>query len=88
MYEQYHLRSSRNLGMHKIKPGKITVGTIKNNFKGTIERFAARGNAVSFTCSVKGTSSFWKQVLYDVLAMVRQLGILTYFLTSSCADIR
>ena len=37
--------------------------------------------------SVKGTP-YWKQFLYDVLAMVKQLGIPTYFLTLSCADLR
>ena len=37
--------------------------------------------------SVKEIPVYWKQLLYDVLAIVRQLGIPTYFLTS-CADIR
>ena len=36
--------------------------------------------------SVKGIPAYWKQFLYDVLAL--QLGILTYFLTLSCADLR
>ena len=38
--------------------------------------------------SVKATSEYWKQFLYDVLAMVKQLGIPTYFLTLPCADRR
>ena len=38
--------------------------------------------------SVKGTPSYWKQFLYDVLAMVKQLGIPTFFLTLSCADLK
>ena len=37
--------------------------------------------------SVKGTP-YWKQFLYNVLAMVKQLGIPTYFLKLSCADLR
>ena len=37
--------------------------------------------------SVKGTPAYWKQFLYDVLAMVKQLAISTYFLTLSCADL-
>ena len=37
--------------------------------------------------SVKGTPANWKQFLCDVLAMVKQLGIPTYFLTLSCADL-
>ena len=41
--------------MHKIKPGTLTAGTVKNNFKGTIERFVASDNAFSFMSLVKGT---------------------------------
>ena len=72
VYEQHHLRSSINFAMHKIKPGKLTEGTVKNNFKGTIERFVASNNAFSFMSSVKGTPAYWNQFLYDVLAIVKR----------------
>ena len=65
--------------MQKIKPGTLTAGTVKSNFKGTIERFVAKDNAFSFMNSVKGTPAYWKQFLYDVLAMVKQLGIHIYY---------
>ena len=74
--------------MHKIKPGTLTAGTVKSNFKGTRERFVAKDNAFSFMSSVKGTPAYWKQFLFDVLAMVKQLGTPTYFLTLSCGDLR
>ena len=50
--------------MRKIKPGKITAGTVDNNSKGTIERFVASENAFSFMNSVKkhlytGNSFIW-----------------------------
>ena len=88
VYEQYHLRSSINFAMHKIKPGTLTSETVNNNFKGIIERFVASDNALSFMSLVKGIPAYWKQFLYDVLAMVQQLGIPTYFLTLSSADLR
>ena len=88
MHEQHHLRSSINFAMHKIKPGTLTAGTVKSNFKRAIERFVAGGNTFSFMSSVKGTPAYWKQFLYDVLAMVKQLGIPTYFLILSCAELR
>ena len=87
-YEQHYLRSSINFAMHKIKPGTLTARTIKSYFKGTTERFVARDNAFSFMSSVKGTPAYWKQILYDVLTIVKQLGIPTYFLTLPCADLR
>ena len=55
VYEQHHFRSSINFAMHKINPGTLTEGTVKSNFKGTIEKFVARDNAFSFMSSVKGT---------------------------------
>ena len=88
VYEQHQLRSSINFVFHKTKPGTLAAGTVKSNFKGTIESFVAREIAFSFMTSVKGTPAYWKQFLYDSLAMVKKLGILTYFLPLSCADLK
>ena len=49
--------------MHKMKPGTLTPGTIKNNCKGTIERFVARDNAFLCMSSVKETPVYWKQFM-------------------------
>ena len=38
--------------------------------------------------SVKGAPAYCKRFLYDVPDMVKQLEILTYFLTLSCAELR
>ena len=84
MYEQHHLRSSINFAMYKTKSDTLTTGTVKNNFKRTIERFVASDNGFSFMSSVKETPAYWKQFAYDVFAMVKQLGIPTYFLTVMC----
>ena len=74
--------------MHKIKPGTHTTGAVKRKFKETIERFVARANTVSVMSSAKGTTVYWKKFLHDVLAMIKQLEILTYFLTLIYADLR
>ena len=66
-----------NFAMHKNKPGTLAI-----------KKFVARDNAFSFISSVKGTPAYWKQFLCDVLAMVKQLGIPTYFMTLPYADLR
>lgn len=38
--------------------------------------------------SVKWTLSIWKNFKSEVLAMVEQLGVATFSLTLSCADLR
>ena len=68
--EKYHLHSSINFTMHKIKP--YTAGTLISNFKGTIERFLARDNAFSFMSSVKEISAYWKQFYYLFSDIVMQ----------------
>ena len=52
--------------MHKIKPGTLTAGSVKRNFKETLESFVASDNAFSFMSSIKGTRAYWKQFLYDL----------------------
>ena len=38
--------------------------------------------------TIKGTPAYWKRFLFEVLAMVKQLGLPTFFMTFSCADLR
>ena len=88
VYEKHHSRSSINFAIRKINPVTLTAGTNKSNFKETIERFVATNNAFSFMSSVKGTPAYWKIFFYDVLAMLKELGIPTYFVKLSCATLR
>ena len=55
---------------------------------GTFQRFLGSRNEFSLISSVKETPTFWKRFLYDVLTMVNQLEIPTYFLTLTCRDPR
>ena len=88
MYEQHHLRSSINFAMHKIKSDTLTAGIVKSNFKGIMARFVASDGTFSVMNLVNGTPAYWKHFFYDVMVMVKQLKIPTYFLTLSCADLR
>ena len=49
---------------------------------------ASNANTFFSMSSVKGAPAYWKQFLYDALAMVKQLGVITYFLALSCGDLR
>ena len=88
VYEQYHLSSPINFVMRKIKTGTLTAGTVENNMNWTIERFVTSDNSFSFMSSVKGKPAYLKRFLYDVLAVVEQLDMPTYFMTFSCPDLR
>ena len=65
---------------------KVTAGVLKDaQYLRTMLRTDA---AVKFLKNVRGSPAYWQRVLYDVLAMVRQLGVPTWFLTLSAADMQ
>ena len=72
----------------KTKSGVLIKRTVKNNFDGRVQRFVESDNAFSFTSLVKRTPAHWKPFLYHELAVVKQLGIPTFFFIFSCADLR
>ena len=43
-------------------PSALTAGIVKNNFKGTIDKFTESDKAFLFLSSVKGTPAYWKQL--------------------------
>ena len=44
--------------------------------------------AYRFLKNVRGSPAYFQRVMYDVLGMIRQLGIPTWFLTLSAADMQ
>lgn len=69
--EQHHLLSSINFAMHKVKSGTPTAGSVKINFKVTIEKSVASDNPLSFIGSIKEILAYWKRFLNDVLAVIK-----------------
>ena len=57
--------------MHKAKPVTPTAGSVKINFKVTIEKSVASANPLSFIGSIKEILAYWKQFLSDVVAVIK-----------------
>ena len=74
--------------MKKIAPDSLNAGKISRHFKVTIQQFIAQDKTYSFMSSIKGTPVYRKKNLVEVLAMVKQLGTPTFFMTLSCTDLR
>ena len=87
-FEQRHLRYSVNIYLHKAQGAQLTAGSVGENYKESVKKLLSNENAFHFMSSVKDTLAYWKQFLHEVLAMVKQLRIATYFLTSSYTDLR
>ena len=86
--QQLNLNSQINIAMKKVSSNSLTAGMLSNNFSEAIKSFIAKYEGFNFMNPIKGTPAYWKSFLFEVLAMVKQLGLPTYFMTLSCADLR
>ena len=68
--------------MKKVISNNLTAGILSKNFKQRAKELIAKDKAFSFMNSVKGAPAYWKKLLHQVLAMIKQLGTPTFFLTS------
>ena len=57
---------------------QLTAGMLSSNFNEKVEEFLARDLAITFMNCIKGTPAYWEKFLFDLLAMVKQLGIPTF----------
>ena len=74
--------------MRKITSSQLTAAMLSSNFNEKVKEFIASDQAFTFMNSIKGTPAFSKKFLFDVLAMVKQLGVPTFFMTLSSADLK
>ena len=74
--------------MQKVSGVSLNAGVLNNScFNETVKQWISNDKAFRFMSSIKGTPSYWKKFKAEVLAMVKQLGVPTFFLTLSCADL-
>ena len=64
----------------------LDVGILKNLQH--IHNLFQRDRAYGFLKSIRGTPPYWQKMFYEVLAMIQTLGIPTWFLTLSAADMK
>ena len=74
------LSRGRTLQGHKIKVGQLQNPAV-------LEQLVKNEQAYKFLKNVRGSPAYWQDQLYDVLAMLQKLGIPTWFLTLSAADL-
>ena len=74
-----NIRNQINVAMCKVSGYNINAGMLTNNFKETVRNFVVNVEAYTFMNIVKVTSAYWKNMLSEVLAMVKQLGIPSFF---------
>ena len=69
--------------------GALNAGSFKSRiFRKAVKDFLASEQAFSFMKTITGTPTHWKRFKSKVLAVVKELGIPTFFLTLPCTDLR
>ena len=86
--QKLNLKSRINIALKKVAGNNLTAGMIRANFKDTVKSFVANDEAYTFMNTLKGTPAYWKHTLGDILAMARQLNLISHFMSLSCADLQ
>ena len=85
-----HINSQASIAL-RLKRGrtvdgrKVTAGMLRN--PEVINRLVKTEQAYKFLRQIRGSPAYWQRELYELLAMVRTLGIPTWFMTLSAADL-
>ena len=65
---------------------KLDAGMLKNPQH--LQNLFKKDRAYSFLKNIRGSPPYWQKMFYEVLAMIRTVGIPTWFLTLSAADMK
>ena len=85
--QKLNLSNHINIAMRKVTSSQLTSGVLGSNFNEKVKEFIASDQAFTFM-NTKGTPAYWKKFLFDVLAMVKQLGVPTFFMTLPSTDLK
>lgn len=85
--EQKRVSDSINIALKKVHGQSVTASQLRANPQRLVN-LICQDQAYLFLRQIPGTPPYWQKFMYEVIAMVKQLGIPTWFMTLSCADLR
>ena len=85
--EQKKVFDSINIAIKKIQSQPISASQLRSNEQ-SLQNLICQDQAYLFLRQIPGTPPYWQKFMYEVVAMVKQLGIPTWFMTLSCDDLK
>lgn len=82
--EAKEIKDCLSKALRKGKQDNVTAGDLKERMKD----FVRNDLGVHFLQKVRGSPAYFNKMLYDLFAMIRQLGPCTWFVTLSAADLK
>ena len=85
--EQKKISEQINIALKKVCGQRVTASQLKSNPQ-MLQNLICQEQAYLFLQQIRGSPPYWQKFMYEILGMVKQLGIPTWFMTLSCADLR
>ena len=85
--EQKKVSDNINIALKKVHGQNVTASQVRTNTQ-ILQNLISQDQAYLFLRQIPGSPPYWQKFMYEVVAMVKQLGIPTWFMTLSCADLR
>ena len=85
--EQKKVSDSITIALKKLHGRPITASEFRSNEQ-CVKNLMFKDQAYLFLRNIPGSPPYWQKFMFEAIAMVQQLGIPTWFMTLSCADLR
>ena len=83
--EQKKVQDSINIALKKVSGQSLTASQVRNLDNRTMQHLIFSDQAHYFMKNIPGSPAYWKNFLFDVVAMIKQLGPSAWWITFSCA---
>ena len=85
--EQKKVSDSINIALKKVLGHSLTASQVRSN-KQILQNLISQDHAYLFLRQIPGSAPYWQKFMYEVVGMVKQLGMPMWLMTLSCADLR
>ena len=84
--EQKKVQESINIALKKIHGVPLTAFQVRHMGNPALKNLVLSDQAYLFMREIPGSPAYRQKFMYEVLSMIRQLGLPAWWLTLSCAD--
>ena len=85
--EHKKVSDSISIALKKLRGQMVTASQLRSGDQ-YIKQLVFKDQAYLFLRDIPGSPAYWQKFLFEVLAMVKNLGVPSWFMTLSCADLR
>ena len=86
--EQKKVQDSISIALKKVHGHSLTAGEVRSIDSSSFQNLIFSDQAYFFMKNIPGSPSYWKRFMYEVIAVIKQLGPPSWWMTLSCADLQ